>query len=362
MKIVDAFIFYNEVKMLFFRLTELYDVVDFFVIVEATNTFVGNKKELYFEQVRHHGLFERFMDKIIHVVVGDMPNTGDAWDNEAHQRKCIDHGISQLQLADDDIILICDCDEIPDCDALHRIRRAETVVETAKCLEMDMYYYNLTCKGTTWHFAKIIPYSEYKTTRDADHIRHLSCDRIPASGWHFSYFGDVEFIQNKLKNFSHQEYNNSNYLDAKKIAAQIDTCDDLFFRDNHHTHGFRKIPLHENTYLPKNHPILETYRHQPRVVQIIYGVPDKYKNVTKIALSKAVHGRFSVPQGDGPGGRLGTFEVDPAPNVVKHVLVHIYSFSDTSVHCETQQYDENSECTIDFHACDLIAAGSDPRP
>lgn len=360
MKVVDAFIFYNEVRMLFFRLTELYHVVDFFIIVEATHTFAGNKKTLYYDKVRRHGLFEHFKDKIIHVVVDDMPNTDNAWDNEKHQRRCIDRAIGPLQLADDDLILISDCDEIPDSDALRRVRCAELVVNTALCLEMDMYYYNLTCKGTKWYCAKIIPYSEYKTTRDPEHTRHISCNTIPASGWHFSYFGDIDFIQTKIQNFSHQEYNNATYLDADKIATQIETCDDLFFRNNHHTHGFREVPLHENAYLPKHRRILMAAPDQPLIVQIMYGVPDNYKDVTDIAVTKAVHGRFIVPRGDGPGGRLGTFGVDPAPNVTKHVLVHTYRLSDTNVCCETERYDKNSECTIDFNARDVIALGSVP--
>ena len=49
-KIIDCFIFYNEMKMLEFRLKELNDVVDFFVLVESTKTFTGNDKELFFEQ------------------------------------------------------------------------------------------------------------------------------------------------------------------------------------------------------------------------------------------------------------------------------------------------------------------------
>ena len=45
--IIDTFMFYNELDMLEFRLKELNSVVDKFVIVEATQTFVGNKKKLY---------------------------------------------------------------------------------------------------------------------------------------------------------------------------------------------------------------------------------------------------------------------------------------------------------------------------
>ncbi len=44
MKIIDCFIFYNEYNLLLLRFTELYDIVDQFVIVEATYTHSGKKK------------------------------------------------------------------------------------------------------------------------------------------------------------------------------------------------------------------------------------------------------------------------------------------------------------------------------
>ena len=51
--------------MLYFRLSELYAVVDYFVLVEATLTHSGNPKPLYYDSNKH--LFEEFRDKIIHV-------------------------------------------------------------------------------------------------------------------------------------------------------------------------------------------------------------------------------------------------------------------------------------------------------
>ena len=50
MKIIDCFTFYNELKMLEFRLAELNDDVDYFVLVESTFTHTGNKKDLFFEK------------------------------------------------------------------------------------------------------------------------------------------------------------------------------------------------------------------------------------------------------------------------------------------------------------------------
>ena len=47
-KIIDSFLFYNELDMLEFRLTELNEHVDYFIILESNFDFKGNKKESVF--------------------------------------------------------------------------------------------------------------------------------------------------------------------------------------------------------------------------------------------------------------------------------------------------------------------------
>ena len=49
MKIIDCFIFYNEIDILNYRINTYSDLVDYFIIVESKYTFSGNEKELYFE-------------------------------------------------------------------------------------------------------------------------------------------------------------------------------------------------------------------------------------------------------------------------------------------------------------------------
>ncbi len=51
MKLIDAFIFYNEEKMLDYRLNYYKDIIDYFIIVEATKTFSGLDKPLYFNRI-----------------------------------------------------------------------------------------------------------------------------------------------------------------------------------------------------------------------------------------------------------------------------------------------------------------------
>ena len=43
MKIVDCFMYFNEKDVAYLRIKELYDLVDYFVINEATTTHLGNE-------------------------------------------------------------------------------------------------------------------------------------------------------------------------------------------------------------------------------------------------------------------------------------------------------------------------------
>ena len=49
MKVYDMFSFYNEFEILEIRLKELWDTVDYFVLVESNTTFTGLPKEYFFE-------------------------------------------------------------------------------------------------------------------------------------------------------------------------------------------------------------------------------------------------------------------------------------------------------------------------
>ena len=225
------------------RLNELDSVVDFFVLVEARHTFTGNSKPLYFNENKH--LFEQFLHKIVHIIVEDMPNNGNAWDNEFHQINCIARAYSHIQLNDEDLIIISDCDEIPDSETLGEYKKSG--LSHSVGLEQDLYYYNLECKGNNALFLA--------RTSNPQGIRNgkLSSGIVnKKGGWHFSYFGDIDFIKNKIKNFAHQELNNETYLNDEKIKRQIENFDDLYFRENSITHGFKKVAIKDNPYLPQN--------------------------------------------------------------------------------------------------------------
>lgn len=254
MKIVDCFTFYNELELLTYRLNLLYKVVDYFIIVEAKHTHIGNEKILYYNENKDK--YKEFSDKIIHVIVNDMPykypnvnvENNDVWKNENYQRDAISYGINHIKiLSDSDLIIISDLDEIPDPRTLYKIKNEEIIVDI-NVLEMDLYYYNLNTRmSDKWHHSKILTYKKYVDLKiSCNDIRKLNFPVINNGGWHLSYFGDKNFIKNKLENFSHQEFNNSEYTDLDKIEKRVQNSNDLFNRNI----KFDKVKIEDNNYLP----------------------------------------------------------------------------------------------------------------
>lgn len=253
--IVDCFTFYNELEMLYYRLSLLNDYVDHFVLVESNQTFAGNTKRLFYNENKH--LFEKYNHKIIHVTI-DLPfiypninyQKNEQWVNETFQRNSIDIGLKRLSLAGSDIIIISDLDEIPDSSKLKGL----VVDQPISCMQ-DMYYYNLYTKHREkWFGSKILTYDMYKeTTPQEIRLKKQEYKCLYPFGWHLSYFGDASFIQNKLKEFSHQELNHIEFTDKDKINERINASTDLFGR---HYVPMDRIELSDNTYLPQ---LYETY-------------------------------------------------------------------------------------------------------
>jgi beta-1,4-mannosyl-glycoprotein beta-1,4-N-acetylglucosaminyltransferase len=258
MKIIDTFIFYNELDMLYYRLSALYNHVDKFVLVEATLTHKGLPKPLYYAENKDK--YKKFEDKILHIVVEELvPNAvhtsgnrldDEVWKNENYHRNSIDRGIRALNLSNEDLIMISDLDEIPDMNSIYKlITDVMDTTRIAVALEQDMYYYNLTSKQRVkWYSARVVSYMYYVSqTGSSPQMCRMtnSIGCIPNGGWHLSYFGDPAFIRNKLLNFAHQEFNSDKYTNIQTIESKIKTRTNLFDEVE-----FITLPISENRNLP----------------------------------------------------------------------------------------------------------------
>jgi beta-1,4-mannosyl-glycoprotein beta-1,4-N-acetylglucosaminyltransferase len=270
MKVYDCFTFFNEFKQLEIRLNELDGIVDYFVLVEATKTFSGQKKPLYFFENCEN--VAPFLKKIIHVVVDDMPDpvNGNRWPLEEYQRNCIQKGLSNC--SPNDIIIISDVDEIPNYNTLKII--VDRIKNTSFINKFKNYLSHILpqfgqAQGLLFRlFLKIkiklgnpesifrfhhkhfeyylngyvmdeLPGSVVMQNKVLEHWYKNNCHRarflkkeapytIIKGGWHFSYLGASQDIINKIKSFAHSEFDNEKFTNPEHIEKCIADGENLF--------------------------------------------------------------------------------------------------------------------------------------
>ena len=249
--IYDCLTFFNELELLELRLHELADVVDKFVIVEATWTFTNKPKPLFFQENRAR--FSAFHDKIIYIVVDDMPASPSAWVMERFQRNAIARGLKDCR--PDDFVLVSDIDEIPRASVVKKLAQeipfqnnffsnaAHAVLNSMlvksifhrKALRHQLrrnhpfiwrfhqalYRHYLNCRAVETPFSHGTRMMRFRDFSCAEEMRHSGYKTVEDAGWHFSWMGGVERTQEKLAAYSHQERNRPEIADAGNIEKSL---------------------------------------------------------------------------------------------------------------------------------------------
>ncbi len=249
--IYDCFQFFNELDILKIRLNVLSPVVDRFVISEATETFSGLKKPLYYEE--NKALFAEFQDKIIHVVVEDTPE-GGTHERDTFQKNAVTRGLADC--TDEDIIIFSDLDEIPNPDKIQEILR-DFQEDKIYHFAQRLFYCYLNMEEVSgsllsyagefdgvarkkWIGTKML---SYKLLREQNLLlgelrfpeRKEIGVRVEDGGWHFGYMGghgqkDIKKrVQEKVVSAAHQEYNSRHVL--LNVTDRIKDGKDLFGRN-----------------------------------------------------------------------------------------------------------------------------------
>ncbi len=245
MAIYDCFQYFNEDHMVDIRLNILNDHVDYFVISESTKTHQGKSKKINFDPNR----FSKFKNKI-KFVIADYDgkkfekHIGGESPIEQHQRNSLSKGIKDA--SPDDLIILSDTDEIPDLKKIGEIKDNKKYIAFSQ--KMFMYKLNLqNLDESNWIGSKI---TKKKYLSSMQELRNLKFKRYPFwridkrflqiinGGWHFSFLQTPNEILNKIKSYSHGEFNNKNLSEAD-IEDKILNNTDIFNR------GFRlkKIEL-----------------------------------------------------------------------------------------------------------------------
>lgn len=205
----DICLFYNEFDLLELRLQELWDVVDRFGIIEMPVTFSGKPKPLFLSE--GWARFEKYSSKISRIIAPYPPNIPQDPSNPSYHCWKREHYQRSFQgcfpISDDDIVTLCDVDEIPHPDAY---KLFDPGFKVGILRQMFFHYWiDGYIRFDSHDWAKICT---GRLLRDYDpgEIRHAGYKDsifrpqiVSPGGWHFSYLGDMEWIRNKLQSFSH---------------------------------------------------------------------------------------------------------------------------------------------------------------
>ena len=233
MKIYDCFTYFNEDLILDLRFNILYEHVDYFVIIEGNKTHSAQLKKKNFDIKK----FIKFKKKIKYYFV-EMPNNMSSWQLENFQRNQIIRGLKYAKA--EDVILISDCDEIPNL--THPIKKIEN--NRVFAFEQKCFYFKLNLmnpRSNPWYGTKLLKYNYLKKTTPQK-IRSYKVKQYPfwridkpknveiikKGGWHFSFLNTINKIQLKLKSYAHTEYNRNKFINKKNLASKIKNYKDIF--------------------------------------------------------------------------------------------------------------------------------------
>lgn len=263
--IVDAFLYGGEHDMLELRLRTLWDVVDYFVVVESDVAHAGQDKSI--SRPDRLERFKPWRTKMQPLIVTDTPRfwlarsgegcptcphrwqehtTLGCWHAEADElcdctvgrpygrsetgtpyyqkRERHDRDqISRLKSAydDDTVLMVSDVDEIP------RPQIVEKLAPDKRWAELQMRFHGFALdwvhpdpwRGTT---VSRLQYAEAQAMRDARGNDWI--DSVPDAGWHLSYMGSAAERERKLHSFSHGE-----------LVGRVDL--DRCYRDGYHANN-----------------------------------------------------------------------------------------------------------------------------
>lgn len=263
-RVIDTFLFFQELDLLEIRLAYLNSLVDRFVIIEACQTFTGLPKEFVFE--RNAARFSSYLPKIEYYKVTDshdsyasvrhfLANDADPskrkvlamldahshynksklnWVLDSYHRECIHIALHQVA-EDSDFVFLSDLDEIPSRHIMSRATLDLIATRPRVCRQAEFHYFLNYFKDRQWlgsigglhstmrhHSLNILRIDSKKERR----IVHP--DPLESGGYHFTSCGSLETITAKINSWSHQEFNTPTVL--ANLERNILSGQDIFQR------------------------------------------------------------------------------------------------------------------------------------
>ena len=215
--IVDCFTFAGEFELLELRLQTLSDAVDRFVLCEAPFTFRGDAKPLHFAAATER--FAPWRDRIT-VLTYPGPPSPDPWANEWGQRDFLVTALAGC--APDDLVLIGDCDEIPDPRLAARRPAGGGILAHRMLLAQG--YVNRAASGgaPVWNGTRAVAAGNIARYGGLSDVRKYGGAYLASveGGWHFTSLGGPAVLERKMRAYSHAELDVPYFRDRRRLESE----------------------------------------------------------------------------------------------------------------------------------------------
>jgi beta-1,4-mannosyl-glycoprotein beta-1,4-N-acetylglucosaminyltransferase len=248
-KIIDTFLFFNEIEMLKVRLEYLGPHVDYFVIAEADTDFSGVKKNFFLNNEKIKTL--PYSEKIIYLqkkinllspgwlwkkIKYCTRQSRFLWQIQNEQRNSILSGLKKFK--DSDLVIFGDLDEIPSESALDFIKKMVSNPHihpswAMSCDQLFYYYHINNCSINEKWYGSIVTQLSFIKKKKPNKIRGMRdrLEHISNGGWHLSYFMNAEQVLKKINAIADVEkISEYKKLSIEEIQVKISTGGDLFNR------------------------------------------------------------------------------------------------------------------------------------
>jgi hypothetical protein len=205
MAVYDGVLYNGEEDVLECRLWELADCVDKFVIIEGDKSFTGLPHER-----KPRDRFAPWADKIRWIDI-ETPVDQYAWHVEKAVRNRLFDEFAAMGVQPGDVVTVCDVDEIWAPWMIEHFAKAWHAVMMRHLVFSVHWEASLELTSIAGPFGMI--------DNPADQMRRGYRHFMPhlVGGWHLGWMGGQERCVDKLRRFSHQEYNKG---DVEALIAE----------------------------------------------------------------------------------------------------------------------------------------------
>jgi len=230
MKVYDFCLFNNEFDILDLRLKYMQNFVDRFFVCEINITYQSNPSRFYSKEfIENYPIAKRLMDEDRLVFVSlEVEPTGEYFGVENIHRTLFSNWVKN-NVDVEYIGILADCDEI----ISERFKNHIGEIKDITRLDLKMFYFtavNYSHKHP-WNYLVKSFHSSVLNSLNFHQIRNYPTNNILYDiGWHFSCFGGLAQVVDKIKSYSHTEYNNIQHTSIDILKKRYNSREDYLGR------------------------------------------------------------------------------------------------------------------------------------